>query len=181
MQHIRIPRERVGVLIGKDGEVKKAIESYSGCTLNIDSETGLVEIEEGGDPLGMLKCMDVVKAIGRGFNPQVAMKLFESDFIMLDIIDLSGSFTTKDALRRIKGRIIGKDGKIRRAMEDLIGAYVSIYGKTVSIIGSPPQIKIIRHAVEMLMDGASHSSVLRYLEKKRRELKEATLDWEVLE
>jgi ribosomal RNA assembly protein len=100
---------------------------------------------------------------------------------MLDIIDLSGSFTTKDALRRIKGRIIGKDGKIRRAMEDLIGAYVSIYGKTVSIIGSPPQIKIIRHAVEMLMDGASHSSVLRYLEKKRRELKEATLDWEVLE
>ncbi len=178
MQQIRIPRERIGVLIGKGGEIKRMIEERTGCRLNIDSETGLVELEEGDNPLNMLRCIEVVRAIGRGFNPMIAMKLLDDDLIMLDIIDLSGIATTRNALKRIKGRIIGKGGRMRQSIEDLIGVDVSVYGKTVAVIGSPDQVRIVRKAIEMLAEGSSHPAVLRYLEKKRRELRESSLDWE---
>ena len=40
-QHIvKIPKERIGVLIGKGGKVKQQIEERCGVKIEIDSETG---------------------------------------------------------------------------------------------------------------------------------------------
>jgi ribosomal RNA assembly protein len=75
MRPIRIPTERVGALIGKDGETKNFIEKRAGVRMYIDTE-GEVSIEDNPtDPLASLKVMDVVKAIGRGFAPHRAMRL----------------------------------------------------------------------------------------------------------
>ncbi|OYT66754.1 MAG: hypothetical protein B6U65_04890 [Candidatus Wolframiiraptor sp. EX4484-121] len=71
---VNIPRERVGVLIGPKGSVKRRIEDELGVRLTIDSEGGSVRIElkkppeEGGDPVALFKARDVVEAIGRGFS-----------------------------------------------------------------------------------------------------------------
>jgi ribosomal RNA assembly protein len=53
MKYVRIPKERVGVLIGKDGETKKTIERISQVHLEIDSEEGDVAFneQEAKDPL----------------------------------------------------------------------------------------------------------------------------------
>jgi len=77
---------------------------------------------------------------------------------------------TKNDMARIKGRVIGKDGKSREIMERLSGARLSVYGKTVALLGYPEQIKIARTAVEMLLDGAPHGNVYSFLEKKHQEL-----------
>ena len=42
--HIKIPEERVGVLIGPDGSMKKLIEEKSKTLLEIDSESGTVTV-----------------------------------------------------------------------------------------------------------------------------------------
>jgi ribosomal RNA assembly protein len=55
-------------------------------------------------------------------------------------------------------------------MERLSGAKVSVYGKTVAILGYPEQIRIARTAIEMLLDGAPHGNVYSFLEKKHQEL-----------
>ncbi len=73
-------------------------------------------------------------------------------------------------MARVKGRIIGKDGRSREIMERLSGARVSVYGKTVSILGYPEQIRVARTAIEMLLDGAPHGNVYSFLEKKHRDL-----------
>src|ERR671919_613602 len=40
-QHtVKIPKERIGVLIGKSGKVKQQIEERCGVKIEIDSETG---------------------------------------------------------------------------------------------------------------------------------------------
>ena len=78
---VNIPRERIGVLIGPKGSVKRRIEDELGVKLTIDSESGSVRIElkkppeEGGDPVALFKARDVVEAIGRGFSPEKAFKL----------------------------------------------------------------------------------------------------------
>lgn len=177
MTHLKVPKDRIGAIIGPKGETKKLIEEKSSSELDIDSENGNVEIIEGEDPLGSLRASDVVKAISRGFNPEKALALFDDDMLMLDIIDLSHEASTPKELIRLKGRIIGKGGKTREIAESLIGVKISIYGKTVSILGTPDQNRIVHTAIEMLVEGANHGTVYSFLEKKHREMVQSQLDY----
>ncbi len=170
-----IPEDRIGVLIGKEGEVKERIENETGCRININSKSGAVRIV-CEDPISFMKVQDVIKAISYGFNPDVAMRLLQDDMMVLEIIDLT-SYVPPKHLERIKGRIIGKEGKMRKYIEDVLNVNVSIYGKTVAIIGDAESVAIAREAIEMLVEGAQHSTVQRFLERKRRDLKMRSLDW----
>ncbi|AKG91794.1 KH domain protein [Geoglobus ahangari] len=173
---IRIPPDRVGVLIGKEGEVKKRLEEKTGCRIRIDSKNGVVEITRGEDAVGFLKAKDVVNAIARGFNPDVAMRILDDDFTILESIDLSQYISPK-AMERIKGRIIGKEGKMRRLIEETLNVHVSIYDKYVSIIGNVENVSAAREAIMMLIDGAQHSTVQRFMERKKREIEMHSMDW----
>lgn len=168
--HIKIPEERVGVLIGPDGSIKKLIEEKSKTLLEIDSESGTVTVESSEDPLMVMRVSDLVRAIGRGFSPERALAILDDEMLMLDVMDLSKMVGTKSDMARLKGRIIGKDGKTREIMERLSGSKVSVYGKTISLIGYPEQIRVARAAIEMLLDGAPHGNVYSFLEKKHQEL-----------
>ncbi len=172
---ITIPDDRIGVLIGKGGEIKRRIEELTGCKLRISSETGVVKIE-CEDPYKFMRVQDVIKAVAHGFNPDVAMKLLEDDMTTLDIIDLT-SYVSDKHLQRVKGRIIGKEGSMRKTIEDLLNVHVSVYGKTVAILGDVESVAIAREAIEMLVEGAQHSTVIRFLERKRRELKMRGMEW----
>src|SRR5512137_2494573 len=128
--------------------MKHLIEEKTKTTLEIDSETGTVSIASAEDPLQAMRVMDLVRAIGRGFSPERALPILDDEMLMLDVLDLSKMVGTKNDMARIKGRIIGKDGKTREIMERLSGARLSVYGKTVALLGYPEQIKIARTAVE---------------------------------
>jgi len=172
---LRIPDDRIGVLIGKEGEIKKAIEEKTGCKVKINSKTGMVTIE-GEDAIGFLKARDLINAIAHGFSPNVAMKLLD-EFNILEIINLT-DYVLDSALQRIKGRIIGKEGKVRKAIEEMLNVNVSVYGKTVAIVGDPDATSAAREAVLMLVEGAQHHTVQRFLERKRRHLKLRSYDWQ---
>jgi ribosomal RNA assembly protein len=53
----------------------------------------------------------------------------------------------------------------------MTGTHVSIYGKTVSIIGDMEHLQIAKEAVEMILDGARHKTVYSFLERKKQEMK----------
>lgn len=179
--HIKIPEERVGVLIGPDGSMKKLIEEKSKTLIEIDSESGTVTVESSEDPLMVMRVSDLVRAIGRGFSPERALAILDDEMLMLDVMDLSKMVGTKSDMARMKGRIIGKDGKTREIMEKLSGSKVSVYGKTIALLGYPEQIRVARAAIEMLLDGAPHGNVYSFLEKKHQELaKEELKDKSVL-
>jgi len=48
-------------------------------------------------------------------------------------------------------------------IETFSGCSLSIYGKTVSIIGSYEQLNISREAVQMIVRGSKHSKVYNFL------------------
>lgn len=179
---LRIPKERVGALIGPEGKTKKIIEEKLSVELQIDGEGGvtLMLAEKAEDPSLLFKAKDVVTAIGRGFSPEHALRLIRDEEAMLDVIDLRTIFGKSESdIRRIKGRVIGMDGKTRRTVEELTDTNVSVYGHTISIIGNIEQVQTAREAIQMLIDGSLHSTVYRFLHKKRRELKKRKFElWE---
>jgi ribosomal RNA assembly protein len=177
MQHVTIPQDRIGVLIGEGGATMRRIESEAEVRLDIDSETGSVRIESVGDPITGLKGPDVVKAIGRGFDPDAALSLLDDDVRMLDLVDLDAATRNRNDLRRQKGRLIGEKGRTRQLMEELTGANVVIYGSTLGIIGGPEQVDAVRSAAEMILDGAPHGAVYSFLERRHNEMKTAGLEY----
>jgi len=172
--HVKIPKERIGVLIGPGGSVRRRIEEALGVKLRVDSRSGDVEIalrDGEGDVSKLYQALNVVRAIGRGFSPERAFRLFDED-MLLDVIDLREYVgKSENALRRVKGRIIGRDGKTRRLIEELTGVYVSVYGHTVSLIGGFDQLLVAREAGTKLIKGSQHKTVYNYLFRAVRDLK----------
>jgi len=180
---LKIPKERVGVLIGPEGKTKKNIEEKLSVELQIDSETGGVIIslsEKAEEPSLLFRAKDVVTAIGRGFSPEHAFRLIRDGESMLEVIDLRAIFGKSESdLKRVKGRIIGMNGKTRKIIEELTDTNVCVYGHTVSIIGNIEQVQAAREAIQMLINGSQHNVVYRFLHRKRRELKKRMLElWE---
>jgi len=180
---VRIPKERVGVVIGPDGTTKKNIEEKLSVELEIDSDAGDVHIsvsENATDPSTLFRAKDVVTALGRGFSPEHAFRLVRDEDVLMELIDLRAAFGKSEAdLKRVKGRIIGLNGKTRRIIEEMTDANVAVYGHTVGVIGTLEQVQVAREAIEMLVKGSMHSTVYRFLHRKRRELKKNMLEiWE---
>jgi ribosomal RNA assembly protein len=180
---VRIPKDRIGALIGPEGRVKERIEKQLKLEITIDSETGDVTLTlapNAEDPSVLFRAKEVVTAIGRGFAPERAFRLIQDEEALLEVIDLREIFgRSLSELERVKGRIIGQEGKTRRIIEELTDAEISVYGHTVSIIADAEEMDISREAIQMLLQGRQHSSVYRFLHKKRRELKKKKLElWE---
>lgn len=173
MKYLKIPMERVAVLIGRNGETKKDLEEKSGLKINIDSKLGEVVIDdhEVEDPLMIIKIENIVKAISRGFSPQNAMKLMDddADFFVFNLYDYVGK---KEAhVRRLKSRVIGKEGKTKRVLEELTDARISIYGHTVSVISGIVRMNILKKSIDMILTGSKQATVYRFVETQMRELR----------
>jgi ribosomal RNA assembly protein len=173
MKYLRIPKDRIGVLVGHNGEIKKQIETQSGVTLEINSTEGEITINDQGvdDPLIGMKIETLIRAIGRGFSPDYAMMLLDDDmeFFMFDIHDYVGKKPAQ--IHRVKSRIIGRHGKTKRVIEELTGAHLSIYGHTVSIVTDIGTMDVTKKAVDMLLSGSKHFTVYRFLERELKKLR----------
>lgn len=179
---VKVPKERIGVLIGPEGSVKEQIEKNLPVKLQIDSEMGTVNVilrEDAEDPSQLFRAKEVVVAIGRGFSPRRALSLLEEGTV-LKIIDLREILGKSESnIRRCKGRVIGKNGKTRRLIEQLTEANVSVYGHTISILGGVQQVEVAVNAVLMLLRGSQHRTVYRFLYRKRGEIKKRKMElWE---
>ncbi|MBU1111160.1 MAG: KH domain-containing protein [Nanoarchaeota archaeon] len=165
---IKIPEERVAVLVGTNGKTKVKIETETGTKLNI-SKDGDVDIT-GADALKLYSTREIIRAIGRGFNPNVALELLKTDYVLeiISLKDIAGK--SQKTMERMKGRIIGRAGKSRAKIEEATNTYLSVYGKTVSIIGDVEGVGLCHQAVEMLLRGSMHKTVFTFLDKKKKEV-----------
>ncbi|MFH1255749.1 MAG: KH domain-containing protein [Candidatus Diapherotrites archaeon] len=164
---VKVPAERIAVLIGKKGETKRELEQKTKARIDVDSESGEVEVS-GKNAEGVVKAESVVKAIARGFSPEKAFMLLKEDFF-LEIIDLAEELGKKGKrLESKKGRVIGRHGLFREEIEKKTKAFVSVYGKTICLIGTEGEIGKALRAVEMLLEGAKHKSVKKFLDKKEK-------------
>jgi len=157
MQVTNIPDERKAVLIGQKGQDKKRIEKATKTKIVIGDS---VTIE--GDPLACLKAGEIIKAVGRGFSPRAALWLAKDDIVLI-IIPLDGSAKT---IKRLMGRVIGSQGKAKEYIEENTNTKLSVYGKTVSIIGEYKDAEVAEKSVKILLAGKTHKYAYSHLNKK---------------
>jgi len=153
--------------------VKNELEKKCSVNIDIDSKTGIVSITSEGNitKIEPFKAENIIIAISRGFSPERAFRLMDDD-TFLEVIDLREYVgKSKSALNRIKGRIIGLNGKSRRLIEELSGGYLSVYGHTAAIIGTTEEIKAEGDAIKLLASGSIHRTVYKNLQRARTKVK----------
>ncbi len=182
----RVPKDRIAVLIGAKGATAKSLHQAAGCKeFNIDSDTGDVEVLWGEpgtyDPVKAMKLPDVIKAIARGMAPKAAIRLLQDNhfFELVDLRDYVGKRANQQ--RRIRARIIGSEGKIRKLIEGLTNTEITIYKSTVVLVGHEEGLAAARTGIEMIAGGAEHGTVLNFLEKDRRRSKLASRSLDSIE
>mgnify|MGYP001157863006 FL=1 len=178
IQELKIATSRVGVLIGKGGSTKKELETKTHTTISIDSKEGLVKVEAAEEnAIPLLRAVEIINALNAGFSPQRAFEMIEDEDLLLDIIDLSHAADNPRQLDRLRGRIIGKDGRAREQIENMTDVDISVFGHTVGLIGYPEQMKIARAAIDMLIEGVPHENVFAFLDKKKKEAKQDMISY----
>jgi ribosomal RNA assembly protein len=180
---IKVSKDRIGAIVGKKGSVKSEIESKCNVHLDIDGESGDVSIGFKNDglsiDLGIFKASEIITAISKGFSPERAYSLLNDENVLqfIDLREYAGK--SINSLDRIKSRIIGESGRSRRNLEDITGAYISVYGHFVGFIGNYEETTLAFDSVTMLCKGSSHKSVYHMLEEYRRKKKLEKMDlWE---
>ncbi|MGA3020784.1 MAG: hypothetical protein ABSD68_02445 [Candidatus Micrarchaeales archaeon] len=163
MQHLIIPLKRAE-LLNKQllGLICKRLE----CSVQLHNGNELV-IE--GDALSEYNAMNVMHAFARGFDFNTACKLLSDDYFF-ESIDLKEALKNQSHIRRIKARIIGKEGKTKSYVQSVSGVDLMIYGDTVSLIGRVNDIKVALAAINVLLESGTHNKAYTLMEKTRRRM-----------
>lgn len=163
---VLIPEDRVAVLVGKSGSMKRRIQKEAGIKLEISREGDVLIHSE--DNFKVYIATNIVKAIGRGFNPEIALTLLKENNTIEFVNIKDFSRNTKKDMARLKGRLIGTKGKAWQTIENLTNCKLSVYGKTVAIIGDMEDIVLAKEAVVKLLAGSVHGNVYHYVERTRK-------------
>ena len=165
---VRIPLKRIAELKGDADSTIKMLEKSLGVEIEADDD-GEVEIE--GPSINVFFAIPVVRAIGRGFEPRIALKL-KNDEYGFRLIDLRDYASNPKSMARIKGRVIGEKGKAKEIIEQEAECNLAIWGHTVGVIAPLDVLDIATNAVFKLLEGQPHAGVYLYLEKNKRRRKE---------
>jgi ribosomal RNA assembly protein len=135
--------------------------------LNVEITNRGKEIYIDGHPEEEYFAEKVIDAINFGFSVSTALLIKKEDLIF-EILNIKEHTTRKD-LERIRGRIIGKEGKALKVLTTLTGCFFEMNENQIGIIGSPECIQNAQDACISIIKGSKHANVYCHLEKNRPE------------
>ncbi|MEN9625759.1 MAG: hypothetical protein RL557_87 [archaeon] len=110
--------------------------------------------------------LEVMKAMNVGFSADTSLLLKEED-VILQIINIKDITKRKD-FERIRGRIIGTQGRTLRTLSNLTNCRFAMKDNLVGIIGDSEEIKDAMDGVTLLIQGSKQGNVYGKLERQRK-------------
>jgi len=159
MQVCKIPEERVEKLQRNLPRLKRSLS----CEIIIKDNQIVITSKNS---FNEYIARNVIIAFGRGFSVDDALELCREDKYF-KLIELQDYARNRNQLVRIKSRVIGREGKVKKEIERLTGAKIAIYGKTIALIGSEQELKSAEDALIRIITGSKQSNVLRLLQLKK--------------
>ena len=150
------------IIVEKPGKIiknKKELEKNLGVKLSITGK----EVSINGTPEEEYYAEKMVDALSLGFPIELVLLIKEEDYAF-EILNIK-DFTKRKDFERIRGRIIGTNGKALKVLNELTKCNFVVQNNQVGIIGDSEYIKNGEDAVISIIRGARHANVYGYLEK----------------
>lgn len=148
-------------------EIKRLLEKENIFVKKIKNKI----IIESEDFFNLSLATNVIEAFLVGFDPKDSIKILQEDYRLykIDIKDFSGKKINH--IKRLKGRVIGKEGKALRYIQKISGSKIIVKDRYIYILGKVEEVEIAKGTIERLLRGSPHSSAFKYMETRKRELK----------
>lgn len=163
LRRIPIPPHRMTPLKKDWSKIFVPLVEQAGLQVRMNLKRKAVEIKSSKHTpeVGLLqKAADFVKAFAMGFEADDAVALLRMDDLFVDTFEIKDVKTLHgDHLSRAIGRIAGKDGRTRFAIENASRTRVVVADTKIHILGSFQNIRIARDAIVSLIMGSPPGKV----------------------
>ena len=169
MRKIFYTGKELGRVIGKNHSNIRTLKKELKIDINIDKQGNIELKSTTSDPIIEYIALKVLEALSLGFDLETSLYLRNEDYILitLNIKD----FVKSQRVEKIKGIVIGTEGKTKRVVEQLTESDIKVSDHTVAIIGKTEHAELASAAIKSLLRGAKQANIYTYLEKNRARLK----------
>lgn len=116
-----------------------------------------------GEAVDEFEAAQIIEAMGMGFSAKKALLLKDPEYAFRKIS--IKHHTRRKNLEEVRARIIGREGKAKKTMEDISGTFLALDNNEVGLIGPTEEIDNETTALINLIKGTKHANVYRFLEK----------------
>lgn len=174
IRRILVPTNRLAPLKNAWVEIIKPLVENLKIQIRMNPRKRCVEMRAGPhteEPTSYLqKAGEYIRAFLLGFAVQDATALLRMDDLFLESFEMKDVKTLKgDHSGRAIGRIVGKDGKTKNAIENATRTRIVVAGEKIHLMGSFTNIKVTRGIISQLIMGAAPNKVfdkLRIVSKR---------------
>ncbi len=123
------------------------------------------EVSVSGDAPEEEIAREVLSALNFGFPFSVALLIKEQDFVF-EVLNIK-NYTHSKNLRRIRARIIGRDGTVLKTLSQLTEGYFELKDNRLGIIADAKNIEESINAAISIIRGAKQAKVYGFLERHK--------------
>lgn len=176
IRRVLVPTRRITPLRNVWKDIVGPIVQEMGLQIRFNTDTKAVELRAGPatkDAGSLQKGEDYVRAIVLGFDLKDAIALLRMDDLYIDSFDIDDVKTFHgEHLSRAIGRIVGKDGATKYAIENTTRTRIVIADKHIHILGTYGDIHVARNALCSLILGSPPNKVYAKLKTIAARMKE---------
>jgi RNA-binding protein PNO1 len=173
-RRIHVPINRFTPLKNAWIELIKPLVEVLKVQIRMNVRRKCIEIRAGPnteEPSSYLnKSAEYMRAFILGFEPQDALALLRMDDLFLESFEFKDVKTLKgEHSGRAIGRVVGKDGRTKNAIENATRTRIVVAGERVHLMGSYTNTKIARGIISQLIMGTAPNKVfdkLRIVSKR---------------
>lgn len=173
---VSVPPHRMTPLKNTWSKIYPPLVDHLKLQVRMNLKTRTVEMKTDKlttDPGALQKGADFVKAFTLGFDVDDAITLLRLDDLYIETFEIKDVKTLQgDHLSRAIGRIAGKDGKTKFAIENATRTRIVLADSKIHILGGFTHIKMARVAVVSLILGSPPGKVYGNLRTVALRMKE---------
>jgi len=110
--------------------------------------------------------IEVLQAINAGFSADRALELKQNNF-MLQTVHIK-DLTKRNDLERVRGRIIGTDGRTLKTLQNLTNCDLAVNGNEIGLIGPTEEMEDAVQSITSIIHGSKQGNVYGRLERQRK-------------
>ena len=175
-RHVPVPPHRITPLKNSWPKIYPPLVEHLKLQVRYNTKKQSVELRTGShteDSGALQKGEDFVKAFCLGFDIDDAIALLRLDDLYIETFEIKDVKTLQgEHLGRAIGRIAGKDGKTKFAIENASRTRVVLADQKIHILGGFKNIHIAREAIVSLILGAQPGKVYGNLRTVAGRMKE---------
>ena len=176
VRKIIVPQRRVGPLREAWKEIVAPLVDQMGLQVRFNTQTKQIEVKVGPatkDIGALQKGQDFCRAFVLGFELKDAIALLRMDDLFIDGFNVDDVKTLHgEHLSRAIGRMVGKDGQTKYAIENTTRTRIVIAEKRIHILGTFQDIHVARDALCSLILGSPPNKVYAKLKVTASRMKD---------